>query len=261
MYHIKLAVLSFSCIFMFQQLGHSKTFEVLTLATDITPPQISQTSALSAFSHEIWNELLQKYVSSTGKVNYKGLLQEKAKLVKYLDLLSNNIPQSGWKREKTMAWWINAYNAFTVKLILDHYPLKSIRDIDKPWDTPFIKLGGESYTLNQIEHEILRARYKDPRIHFAVNCASYSCPSLPTQAFTENNLYQMLEKNTRAFINDPRHNTISDNKVEISSLFDWYKEDFTQKGSVIDFINKYAKTKLASDAKITYKAYNWSLNE
>ena len=261
MNHIKLAALCFCGLLSFQQSGLLLTSEVKTLPTDNTPPTIVQTTKLSGFSHEIWNQLLQKYVSPTGKVNYKGLIQEKDKLVEYLDLLSAHTPQSDWKRAKTMAWWINVYNAFTVKLIIDNYPLKSIRDIEKPWDRPFINLGGKSYTLNQVEHDILRARYKDPRIHFAVNCASFSCPSLPVKAFTESNLNQMLEQYTRAFINDTRHNTLGPQKAEVSSLFDWYKEDFTKNGSVIDFINKYAKTKLADNAKIEYKVYNWSLNE
>ena len=261
MHHIKLAVLCLSCILTFQSLGNLSVFEVKTLLTDNTPPTISQTTKLPGFSHEIWDQLLGKYVSASGKVNYKGLLQEKSKLEEYLNLLSANTPQPAWKREKVMAWWINVYNAFTIKLILEHYPVKSIKDIDKPWDTPFIKLGGKTYTLNQVEHEMLRARYKDPRIHFAVNCASFSCPSLPTQAFTEANLNQMLEKYTRAFINDSRHNSLSSQKAEVSSLFDWYKEDFTKQGTVIDFINKYTQTKLDASAKITYKTYNWSLNE
>lgn len=215
----------------------------------------------SAPSHELWNELLGKYVSASGKVNYKGFKADKAKLESYLKLLSENAPAADWSKNEKMAFWINAYNAFTIKLIVDKYPLKSIRDLDKPWDTKFIKIGNTSYSLNEIEHTILRKQYFDPRIHFAVNCASKSCPEILNRAFTADKLNAQLESLTKKYINNTFHNSLSADKVEISSLFDWYKEDFTKTGTVIDFINKYAANPVKATAAISYKNYDWNLNE
>ncbi|MEM6805797.1 MAG: DUF547 domain-containing protein, partial [Bacteroidota bacterium] len=185
-----------------------------------------------SISHDAWDQLLKKYVSSSGKVNYKGFKTEKAKLEAYVKYLGENTPQADWSRNKIRAYWINAYNAFTVKLILDNYPLKSIMNLDsgKPWDKAFISLGGKSYTLNDIEHKILRAKYFDSRIHFAVNCASFSCPKLLNRAFTESNVSSQMSILASAYINDSRHNKISPEKAELSQLFEWYKGDFTKKG-------------------------------
>lgn len=214
-------------------------------------------------SHDAWDQLLRKYVSSSGKVNYKGFKSEKAKLEAYVTYLGENTPQSDWSRNKIRAYWINAYNAFTVKLILDNYPLKSIMNLDsgKPWDKAFISLGGKSYTLNDIEHKILRAKYFDSRIHFAVNCASFSCPKLLNRAFTESNVSSQMSVLASAYINDSRHNKISPEKAELSQLFEWYKGDFTKKGSLIEYLNKYSKVKLNPDAEISFMPYNWNLNE
>jgi len=150
-------------------------------------------------SHSAWDGLLRKHVSSTGSVNYSGFKGDIGKLQDYLDLLANNTPQSAWGRSKTMAYWINAYNAFTVKLILDNYPLGSITDLEggKPWSKRWIKLGDKTYTLDQIEKEILLKKYKDGRVHFAVNCAAKSCPALLNQAWTAGNLESNFERQTK----------------------------------------------------------------
>ena len=216
---------------------------------------------LAGISHASWNTLVAKYVSASGKVNYKGFLSSKAELQTYLDLLSSNPPSTSWSKNEQLAYWINAYNAFTVKLIIDNYPLKSIMDLGKPWDKNFINIGGKSYTLNNIEHDIIRKQFDEPRIHFAVNCASISCPILLNEAYTADKLNGQLDKQTRAYINNPQENSLSASSAEISSLFDWYKGDFTKKGSLIQFLNTYADTQVSSSASISYKNYNWSLNE
>ena len=212
-------------------------------------------------SHDAWDKLLKKYVSPSGKVNYKGFKSEMATFQAYLDHLAANPPQADWSRNKIRAYWINAYNAFTVKTILDNYPLKSITNLGKPWDKKFIKIGGSTYSLNDIEHNILRAKYFDSRIHFAVNCASFSCPKLLNKAFTEANVSAQMGSLASIYINDSRHNKITAEKAELSQIFEWYQGDFTKKGSLIDYINKYSKVKLNPDAEVTFKAYNWNLNE
>ena len=212
-------------------------------------------------SHTAWNELVSKYVTASGKVNYKGFIQEKAKFQGYLDALAAETPASSWSRNEKLAYWINAYNAFTVKLILDNYPLKSITNLNKPWDTKFFKLAGKSYSLNEIEHQIIRPVFKDPRIHFAVNCASASCPKLLNEAYTASKLDSQLNAQTRSYVNNAAHNSLNGGSAQLSSIFDWYKDDFSSKGGVVAFINAYTSKKLSASAKLSYKDYDWTLNE
>ena len=228
--------------------------KVQSPATDATPaPQ-------GAPAHDAWNSLLTQYVDDNGKVNYRGLKSNVSKLDAYLETLKNNPPQASWSRNEKMAYWINAYNAFTVKKIVSNYPLNSIRDLSggKVWDDKWINIGDKSYSLNEIENGILRPTYKDARIHFAVNCAAKSCPPLYNRAFTAGNLERNLDKLTDDFINDPAFNTISAGSVKVSKIFDWYKDDF---GNLTDYLNEYADTKINADAQIGYTDYDWGLNE
>ena len=212
--------------------------------------------------HTPWDQLLQKHVSSNGNVNYEGFKSDIDRLNNYLVSISKIKPNTDWSRNETMAYWINAYNAYTIKLMLNNYPSKSIIDINggKAWDLKFVEIEGEKYSLNNIEHDILRAKYFDSRIHFAVNCASISCPKLSNTAYFAEGLDQKLEKAAKEFINNSAQNTISSNKASVSKLFDWYKDDFTKNGTVKEYINKYSTTKLTTD-KISYKEYNWNINK
>lgn len=221
-------------------------------------------------SHDVWNSLLKKYVNDEGFVNYKGIIKDKATLDKYLDLLSSNPPSSKWSKNEKMAYWINAYNAFTVKLIVKHYPVKSIKDIgssiqipfvNTPWQYKFFEIGGEKMKLDEIEHKILRKDFDDPRIHFALVCASYSCPRLRNEAYTASKLDKQLDDQARYFLANKKKNEISANKLLLSKYFTWYKGDFTKNSSLIEYLNKYAPVKINKDADISYKDYNWSLNE
>ncbi len=211
-------------------------------------------------SHQIWDQLLQQYVDDEGRVDYEGFLQEQNKLETYLKQLANHPPQSNWGRAARLAYWINAYNAFTVQLILNHYPVSSIRAIfdGRAWDKEWIQLGGKSYSLNEIEHEIIRKHFDEARIHFVVNCAARSCPPLPNQALTADKLENMLEQYTRQFINNPAYNKINTRRAAVSKIFDWYKEDFD---NVNRFIARYASEPIDSDTPITYLEYDWALNQ
>lgn len=221
---------------------------------------LSQVNAQTA----IFNDLLQKHVSKDGIVDYKSFKADETKLNTYISYLEKTSPANSWSENKQKAFWINAYNAYTIKLILDNYPLKSIMEIKQDgktaWKIPFAKVGDKIYTLDHIEHEILRKNLFDPRIHVGVNCASGSCPKLGNVAFTEENVDANLEKLMKEFINDSSRNKISNKKVQISSIFDWFKEDFTKNGSIIDYLNKYSNTAIKSNARITYLKYDWSLN-
>ena len=210
--------------------------------------------------HNKLNRILKAYVSASGNVNYKGLKNNQGQLDEYLSELKSNFIKNDWSRNAKMAYWINAYNAFTLKLIIDNYPVKSILDLHggKTWDVRWIELGDKKYTLNQIENEILRPVYKDPRIHFAVNCAAKSCPLLLNEAWTEGNLEVNLERQTIAFINNTSENQISANEVHVSKIFEWYSEDF---GDLISYLNKYSKIKISPNASISFNEYSWALNK
>nr|MBI1231503.1 DUF547 domain-containing protein [Cytophagales bacterium] len=222
-------------------------------------------------THELFDALLRKYVTADGKVNYPGFIAEKQAFQTYLDKLSSNAPdRSTWSREEQLAYWINAYNAFTIKLIIDNYPVASIQDL-KPmlniplvntvWHLKFFQIGGQDASLDEIEHKILRKEFDEPRIHFAINCASYSCPPLLNEAFTAAKLDTQLDKVAVKFINDPKRNVISPGKAELSKIFSWFKGDFTKNVSLIEFINRYSRVKLNPNAKISHLPYDWSLNE
>jgi hypothetical protein len=211
-----------------------------------------------SIDHTQWNALLSKYVSKDGKVNYKGFKKDEKALQHYLEILQKNTPLNSWTKNEKLAYWINAYNAFTIRLILDHYPVKSIKDIRDPWGKEFITIGKNTYSLEDIEHKILR-KMNEPRIHFAINCASYSCPNLSNKAYTQENLEQQLEAAAKHFVNDASKNSISKETIEISKIFNWFSSDFKKYGTIIAFLNTYSTVKIDSNAKIKYKSYNWNL--
>ena len=192
-------------------------------------------------------------------MDYKGFQRDQEQLDGYLKRLSEQLPNEDWGRDARLAYWINVYNAYTVKLILNHYPVNSIRDIydGNPWDVKWIELEGDQYSLNQIEHHIIRKRFDEPRIHFAVNCAAQSCPPLLPRAFTAENLDSMLAKATRAFVNNSSYNKISTNNLKLSKIFDWYAEDFE---NIQRFIAQYSNTEVDANASVSYMDYDWSLN-
>lgn len=219
---------------------------------------------------ELWNDLLGRHVAQNGKVNYQGFITDKEKLQRYLDWLSQNPPKDIDKVDEQLAYWINAYNAFTIKLIIDNYPLQSITDLNPKvpvpglstvWDKRFFEIGGKEFNLNEIEHEILRKKFNEPRIHFAIVCASFSCPNLRNEAFTASRLDEQLQDQAIRFINDPTKNLIEKDRIEISMIFQWFSTDFTKNGDLIDFINQFSKTKINSRARVKFRAYDWSLNE
>jgi len=210
---------------------------------------------------------LQKHVDANGWVSYKGFLEDSLKLQDYLNVLSANPPSDEWTREEKLAYWINAYNAFTVKLIINHHPVSSIKDIKKGiplinsvWDIKFFEIGGNRMSLNEIEHSMLRKEFDEPRIHFSIVCASGSCPKLRNEAFTAEKLEQQLESQAIDFINDRTKNEIEMEEIRISSIFKWFNGDFTKNGTVQEFIRPFSEQDFISSAKVKYLQYNWNLN-
>lgn len=220
-------------------------------------------------THELWDALLKKHVRTDGMVDYKGFVRDSNELGRYLRVLESAHPNDkSWSRNEQMAYWINAYNAYTIQLIVRHYPVSSIKDIKKGvafvnsvWDLKFVRIQGFTYDLNNIEHNILRPVFKDARIHAAINCASFSCPKLLPEAYTADKLDTQLDTAMRGFVNDPLRNRISSEKAEISEIFKWFKGDFERDGSLRDFLNKYSNVKITDKTDILHIDYNWALNE
>ena len=231
-------------------------------------------------SHAVWTKVLKSYQTPDGLVKYKQLKADVAANKDHLFLGYLSSIQSvtfkdyeGYTKSQKMAFLINAYNALTIKLIIDKYPVKTIKDIGgfftKPWSVEFFSLlDGKIKSLDPIEHKWLRPNFKDFRIHAAVNCASISCPPLRNEAFVAERLDQQLDGQMRAWLGDKTRNQISSSKKtwKVSKIFDWYESDFKKwGGGVAKSIAKYMKAppadKALEDIDIEYMDYNWNLNE
>jgi hypothetical protein len=222
-------------------------------------------------SHELWDQLLREYVDEYGLVDYAGLRADSARLRAYLDVLESAHPNDeNWSREEQLAYWLNAYNAFTVELILRHYPVASIKDIkngipfvNTVWDIEFIHIQEQAYTLNNIEHGIIRKYYDEPRIHFALVCAAMSCPKLQRFAYTPEQLSAQLDSAGTTFLNDRYRNEVRPDVARLSKILDWYWGDF--KPTYADrqaLVNAYYKGEAVTPAtEIDFLEYNWALNE
>ena len=222
----------------------------------------------AAVDNTLYAQLLAKYVKD-GVVDYRGFKDEEDKLDRYLQILEEINPKR-LARNEEFAFYINAYNAWTIKLILGAYPgIKSIKDLgglfESPWKKKIARIDGQVMTLDHIENDILRPRYKDPRVHFAINCASKSCPPLKSEPYRGDVLNRQLTEVTEAFINDPDRNRLNGDTLYVSKIFKWYKEDFNN--DIVGFFLKYAegilKDKLQKNSKeieVEYLDYDWSLN-
>lgn len=221
--------------------------------------------------HDIWTQLLVEFVKD-GQVNYQGFKTKENLLDEYLHFLDSSDPSS-MSRQDQLAFYINGYNAYTVKLILKNFkkdtPPSSIKKIgglfSGPWSIRFAGLGGKKYTLDNIEHDILRPTFKEPRIHFAVNCASKGCPPLLAEAYVGEKLEEQLSEVTKAFLSDETRNYLTGNTLYVSKIFSWFKEDF--KGGIVSFFMKHGDDKLTQrlnqagvNTKVEYLPYDWELN-
>ena len=242
-----------------------------------------------AFDHGDWTQLLQRFVASTEDghsttIDYAGIQAQRAELQNYLARLSDVEPQqfSDWPKEERLAFLINAYNAWTVELILEEYPdIDSIRDIGgwfgSPWKQAIAPLLGKKRTLDEIEHDMIRGsgEFDEPRIHFAVNCASIGCPALRREAYVADDLEAQLEAQTRDFLSDRSRNAWRDSALHVSPIFKWYREDFEagwrNTDSLAGFLARYEDALgLSQDQKqalrdgkasIRYTKYDWRLND
>lgn len=211
--------------------------------------------------HSQWTKLLQKHVDQDGLVDYKGFRKDAKALDDYLNMLAKKDPNNNWSVQELLAFYINLYNAETVNLILENYPVKSIKDINNPWTEGRARVDGRELSLGGIENGILR-KMNEPRIHFAINCASISCPPLIREAYTAAKINEQLDQVTKSFINGDK-NDIQENEAQISSIFKFYPNDWKVNGKVdiIGYINQYSNRNMNPKANITYKEYDWGLNE
>ena len=218
----------------------------------------------SLTDHQLWDELLKSHVSKYGNVDYAGFKKDYNRLQDYIRILQFSYKKINPKTVRTekekLAFCINTYNALTIDLILRNYPTKSIKDIKDPWDQRLWKFGDKWLNLNDIEHKILR-KMNEPRIHFAIVCASISCPELQNEAFIASNLEEQLINATKEFLSDSSKNKLSEHKIKVSKIFKWFKKDFEQKGSLINFLNEYSDIKISEKAIKNYTDYNWDLND
>lgn len=228
-------------------------------------------------AHTAWNQLVQRYVRD-GQVQYSDWKETgRSELAAYLAQLQAVSPEAyaSWSEPEKLAFWINAYNAYTVQLVLDSWPLKSIRDIGllpgaafRRHFIPLQRLRGARLSLNDIEHGILRKEFREPRIHFAIVCASKSCPELRNEAYRGRDLDRQLDEAARRFLSDPRKNRFapSEGKVYLSRIFQWFQDDFVAAApTVLAYVAKFAAPEMgeflqAGRAEVDYLDYDWSIN-
>jgi hypothetical protein len=231
-------------------------------------PEPLPASAETGVDHSLFGQLLEKYVKD-GRVSYAGFKSDSAQLDQYLNLLKA-VDIKSLSRDEQFAFYVNAYNAWTIKLILTKYPgISSIKSLGVfntgPWKKKVVQLKGKPVSLDHIEHEILRPVFKDPRVHFAINCAAKSCPPLRSEPFTGDKLDQELEDATRSFINDPKSYRLEGRNLYVSRIFKWFSEDFND--GALAFFLQYADGELKRDLvtrkeeiTVKYLDYDWSLN-
>lgn len=221
--------------------------------------------------HASYDALLKARVKG-GLVDYAGLKADRKPLDLYLSRLAKIAePEfNGWSRDEQLAFLINLYNATTLRLIVDRYPVKSIKDIGGllkgPWSQPVVRLFGGERTLNDLEHKLIRPRYKEPRVHFALVCAARGCPPLREEAYVAARLAEQLDDQGRRFLGTPAKNRVEDSTLRLSPIFKWYAGDFAaEKGGVVGVAKRYlpadAASRVPDDARVAYTDYDWSLND
>lgn len=239
----------------------------------------SDASNKTTINHSAWQIILDSYLdarhtSGVNRFNYAALAANavvKDKLNGYLSYLQDLDPRK-YNSAEQKAYWINFYNAMTVKIVVDHYPVKSITKIHKgwfafgPWDDVRARVVGQKLTLNNIEHGILRPIWRDKRIHYAVNCASFGCPNLAAKVYTANNTEMMLENAAREYVNHSRGVRFDNGKLIISSIYQWYAVDFggTDKNLIlhlVQYANSDLQKRLQDYAGAIDDDYDWRLNQ
>lgn len=209
--------------------------------------------------HQPWHDLLKRNVRDDGHLSYAELAEHDDELRGYLQSLRRAAPPADWSRQDQAAFWLNVYNAYTVYMAVQYYPVQRLSDIKvktvggyrSVWEAPEVSVGGKQYSLNQIEREILpRLLPQDPRRFLALHCAAVSSPTLLPEAYDGQRLNEQLDAQARRFINDPTRNQLRSDAVQVSSVFDWHAAEFGEASQLIAFLNRYAKLPVASTATV-----------
>lgn len=230
-------------------------------------PRVTGQPPVDENLHADYDRLLRLYVRPDG-VRYAAWQAHKADRLALTDYIHQLERRSleGWPAANARAFWINLYNAATLRLILINYPLKSIKDLKEPWDKKVVTVGEKPLSLNDIENTILRPTWPDPRVHFALNCAAVSCPPLRRGAYTADSLDFQLSENCRRTLNDPKYLSIAGTTVHMSKIFEWYAADFTPDAMAIrEFMSRYVPDNVARKLtdpmyKLVASEYDWKLN-
>lgn len=247
----------------------------MSLALALAVPALAAEAV--EFDHTVWERVLKEHVNAIGEVDYAAIKENPADLDRYVALLAETSPENRPRtfptRGHELAYWLNAYNALTIKGVVDGWPVKSVRDLGGLPAALFRQkrfvVGGKRVSLDYIEHEVIRPRYRDPRIHFALVCAAVSCPRLDRDAFRGNNLDEHLERLTRQFFAERRNLHINGGKNEVwlSKLLDWYGKDFEKDGrTVLGFVKSYApeaarrRIETMKKPRLRFFSYDWSIN-
>ena len=253
-------------------------FKIILVAAILSVALMPGFTMAKTFDFSDWGTLLKKYVDSKvlegiqlNTVNYEKLRQDPL-FSHLLNKLKLFVPSELQTHEEKLAFWINTYNIFAIKIVAENYPLKSIKDIGSlfksVWRYRAGTVGDKGYTLNKIEHKILRTM-GEPRIHVAIVCASISCPDLATDVFRPESIDQQLDAQVRVFLANSNKGMRLDangNRVFISKIFKWFSKDFESHGGVLKFIEPYVSSKYKqvlnnSSLRIFYMKYNWRLND
>ena len=268
----------------------------VALGCDSTSSQVGQVGVgdEARFSHAEFDHFLRRHVDEEGKIDYAKVLGDRADLDRYRASLAQTSPDRNPEAFGTeagrLAYWLNAYNASVIGLVLDHYPMSSVQDLLPPWYLAFLPegsgffalqrftLGGSRTSLYSLENLLIRRRFHDPRVHFAMNCASASCPRLPAEAFDPERLEEQLERERDLFLTDPRNVRIDEDQrvVYLSSIFEWYEGDFVDwpqeefpddEASLWTYLElnlpheNAAEIYTCSDCVIEFISYDWTLND
>ena len=227
-----------------------------------------------SFDHEVYEELLQAHVDSeSGTVDYAALQQEEEKLDSYLSAIAD-VDVSTLPKNEQLALLINAYNAYTLKLIAENYPLDSIRDISSPWTTERYEVGGHTLSLDGIEHNLIRPLFLDPRIHFAVNCAAIDCPHLAEFAFTGDKIDEQLRERTEAILSNEKFLRVENDILHLPKVMDWYSDDFLSESfqghasTLPEYVAPFTTDEVRQfienhdgDPPTRFLDYDWGLND
>ena len=273
-------LLNFVFLLLASNMVHAGALERLFAPKADLWPYWAEYNAAStqAIDHTLWDRFLQTYVQQgddgINRVAYAAVSSRDLNLLQQYISQLENIPIREYSRPEQLAYWANLYNAVTVNIVLQHYPVKDIRDINispgmfaiGPWGKKLLEIESKQLSLNDIEHRILRPVWKDPRLHYILNCASLGCPNLYSRAYQASSINELLDKAAHEYINHPRGVVFKSGKLYVSSIYSWFQVDFgDSEPAVIQHLIKYASADLAmtlsTTEQISGDAYNWRLND